>query len=65
MSDDTDSKSLTDAQIDAIAEKAASRALQQVYAEIGRSLVTKILWIAGVAALSFAAAKGWLVGPKP
>jgi hypothetical protein len=54
---------LTEADIDYIAEKAAERALEKVYGQIGKSMVTKILWFLGAVALGVAAAKGWLVGP--
>lgn len=42
---------LTEAQIDAIAEKAAAKALEKVYSEVGKSVVTKIMWIIGVGSL--------------
>lgn len=42
---------LTDEQMDAIAEKAAAKALEKVYAEVGKSIVHKLLWIVGVAAV--------------
>ena len=51
---------LTEADIERIAEEAAKRALEKVYSEVGRSIVTKALWIVGAAALGFAAARGWL-----
>ena len=51
--------SLTEEQLEAIAERAAERALEKVYASIGKSVVTKILWVAGAAALALAA---WLKG---
>lgn len=57
MSDNKDC--LTEADIERIAEKAAERALEKVYSQVGKSFVTKILWICGAAALGFAAAKGW------
>jgi hypothetical protein len=50
---------LTEEQIDAIAERAAERALAKVYEQIGRSVVTKILWVLGAAALALAA---WMKG---
>lgn len=43
---------LTDDQMDAIAEKAAEKALQKVYAEVGRSIVQKLFWGVGVAAVA-------------
>lgn len=54
-----DEKPLTESDIERIAEKAAGRALEKVYSEVGRSIVTRALWIVGAAALSFAVAKGW------
>lgn len=56
MSDD---HPLTPEQIDAIAEKAARRALQIVYAEVGASVIKKITWIIGVVAIGFML---WLAG---
>jgi hypothetical protein len=50
---------LSDEQIDAIKE----RILASVYEDIGRSLVKKIIWIAGAvlaALLAWAAAKGYI-----
>jgi hypothetical protein len=51
--------SLSEDQIDLIAERAAERALEKVYASIGKSVVTKMLWAVGVATLALAA---WLKG---
>ena len=42
---------LTEEDIDAIAEKAARKALDIVYAEVGRSVLKKIAWIAGAATI--------------
>lgn len=42
---------LTEEQIDAIAEKAAEKALAKVYEEVGRRVVKRILWIVGAVAL--------------
>ena len=50
---------LTDEQIDHIAEKAAERALEKVYATVGKSVVTRLLWVVGVVALGLVM---WLVG---
>jgi hypothetical protein len=52
-------KPLTESDIERIAERAADRALEKVYSQVGRSVVTRALWIAGLLALGFAAAKGW------
>ena len=54
-----DDHPLTDAQIDAIAEKAARRALQIVYAEIGQNMLRKLAWLTGVAVIGLAL---WLAG---
>lgn len=40
---------LTDAQIDAIAEKAAEKAFTKIYAEVGKSVLTKLAWLTGAA----------------
>ena len=40
-------KYLTEADIDRIAEQAAIRALEKVYAEVGKSVTKKLLWILG------------------
>ena len=44
---------LTDEQVEAIAKRAAEKALEKVYEEVGRSAVRFALWVigAGVAAL--------------
>jgi|TARA_R110002072_G_scaffold69056_1_gene167599 hypothetical protein len=43
---------LTEADIDRIAEKAADRALEKVYAEVGKSVSKKLMWIMGVVSIS-------------
>jgi len=51
---------LTDEQVEAIKEAI----LASVYEDIGRSLVKKVIWVAGVvftALLGWAAAKGYLI----
>ena len=50
---------LTDAQIAIIAEKAAEVALAKVYTNIGKSVVSKFLWLVGAAVLAVAA---WMNG---
>lgn len=50
---------LTEEQIELIAERAATKALERVYAQIGRSVITKILWVFGAGALALAA---WFKG---
>lgn len=42
---------LTEEQINQIANKAAERALENVYAQVGKSVVTKFLWIVGLVAV--------------
>lgn len=42
-----DSHPLSDEQIDAIAENAARRALDIVYAEVGKNVLKKVVWITG------------------
>lgn len=48
---------LSEDQIDAIAERAAEKALEKVYTQIGKSIVQKALWIIGAGCLSLFA---WL-----
>ena len=48
---------LTDEQLEAIAERAAEKALAKVYEEVGRSTVRLALWILGAGVL---AALAWL-----
>lgn len=43
--------SLTDAEMDAIAERAARRALNIVYAEVGQNIVKRLFWIVGIVAI--------------
>ena len=50
---------LTDDQIDIIAERAAQRALQIVYAEVGKGIMKKLAWLIGVVVVGAAA---WLGG---
>jgi hypothetical protein len=40
---------LTDAQINEIAEKAAERAFQKIYQNVGKSVFTKLTWMVGAA----------------
>jgi len=44
---------LTDAQIDEIAEKAAERAFQKIYQNVGKSVLTKLTWMLGAAVVGF------------
>lgn len=41
-----------DARAEQIAEAAAKKALELVYAELGKGIVTKLLWIVGIVAYS-------------
>ena len=50
---------LTHEQIEEIAQRAAEVALERVYTQIGKSVVSKFLWLIGAAALAVAA---WLNG---
>lgn len=49
------SVNLSDEQIESIAERAAEKAIERVYMEIGKSVVRKTLWLIGVVAVG-----GWL-----
>ena len=40
---------LDDAQVHLIAERAAQKALQHVYEEVGRTVLRKVAWVIGVA----------------
>jgi hypothetical protein len=48
---------LTDDELDELAEKAAKKALNLVYQEVGRGVVRKVAWALGVSILGFL---GWL-----
>jgi len=50
---------LTDAQIEAIAQRAAQVALERVYIEVGRNVLKKLAWLTGVAIIGLAL---WLAG---
>ena len=52
---------LTDAEIDSIAERAAKKALQSVYAEVGQSVLRKLAWLTGAVVLGLFV---WLAGEK-
>jgi len=43
---------LTAEEVDFIAKKAAKQALVQVYAEVGQSVLKRLLWLLGVALLA-------------
>jgi hypothetical protein len=50
---------LTPEHLDKIAEAAADKALEKVYARVGKQVMTKLAWILGVVVLS---AMVWLSG---
>ena len=50
---------ISEGEMEAIAERAADRALAKVYESIGRSIVKKALWIIGAGVLALLA---WLGG---
>jgi hypothetical protein len=43
------SDKLTEAEIEHIAERAADKAIEKVYSQIGKSVAQKIIWMIGVA----------------
>ena len=45
---------LTNAQIDKVARRAVDMAFQQMYEEVGKNVVRKVLWIIGVVAIGLA-----------
>jgi hypothetical protein len=42
---------LTEAQIDAIVDKAVEKTFQRLYQEVGKSVLTKMAWLAGAAVI--------------
>lgn len=50
---------LTEAQIEAIAERAAEVALNKVYTEVGKSVLKRLAWLTGAAVIGLAM---WLAG---
>ena len=42
---------LTEEQINLIADRAAEKALEKVYATVGKSVLTRLLWVFGVVAI--------------
>ena len=50
---------LTEDQMDAIAERAAEKAIQKVYEVVGKSIVHKFFWFVGAATLAILA---WMAG---
>jgi tetrahydromethanopterin S-methyltransferase subunit G len=42
---------LTEAQIDAIVDKAVEKTFNRVYQEVGKSILTKLAWLTGAAVI--------------
>jgi tetrahydromethanopterin S-methyltransferase subunit G len=42
---------LTEAQIDAIVDKAVEKTFNRVYQEVGKSILTKMAWLTGAAVI--------------
>ena len=53
---------LTDEMMDKIAEKAAKRVLDNVYLQVGKSLLHKFMWALGVLGVAIAM---WVSGKTP
>jgi len=53
---------ITEEMMDAIAERAAKRVMDNVYREVGRSLLTKVTWAVGVLGVAIAM---WVSGKTP
>jgi tetrahydromethanopterin S-methyltransferase subunit G len=47
----SDEVKLTEAQIDAIVDKAVEKTFQRLYQEVGKSVLTKIAWLTGAAVI--------------
>ena len=50
---------LTDAQIEAIVDRAVEKTFNRVYQEVGKSILTKLAWLTGAAVVGLAM---WLGG---
>lgn len=48
-----------EARMEALAELAAKKALEHVYADIGKGLLTKLVWLAGIVTVSLVS---WIAG---
>tara|TARA_R100001377_G_scaffold30085_1_gene16442 strand:- start:380 stop:592 length:213 start_codon:yes stop_codon:yes gene_type:complete len=62
-----DKQCLTEADIDRIAGKAADRALEKVYTEVGKNVTKKLAWLVGISILAFAiwlASEGGMTVPR-
>jgi tetrahydromethanopterin S-methyltransferase subunit G len=46
-----DEVKLTEAQIDAIVDKAVEKTFQRLYQEVGKSVLTKMAWLTGAAVI--------------
>ena len=46
------STALSEEQIDAIAERAAAKALSKVYAQVGEGMLKKLAWVLGAAVVA-------------
>jgi tetrahydromethanopterin S-methyltransferase subunit G len=46
-----DEVKLTEAQIDAIVNKAVEKTFQRLYQEVGKSVLTKMAWLTGAAVI--------------
>ena len=47
----SDEVKLTESQIDAIVDKAVEKTFQRLYQEVGKSVLTKMAWLAGAAVI--------------
>lgn len=54
--------SISEQDIENIAERAATKALEKVYSEIGKSVVQKVLYLVGAVCIAVAA---WVSSGKP
>ena len=43
---------LTDAQVEIIAERAAEKAFEKVYMEVGKSVLNRLAWVLGITVIS-------------
>jgi tetrahydromethanopterin S-methyltransferase subunit G len=50
---------LTEAQIDAIVDRAVEKTFNRVYQQVGKSVLTKLAWLTGAAVIGLAM---WLSG---
>jgi hypothetical protein len=50
---------ITDAQLDHIVERAVDKVFERIYAEVGRSVLKKLAWAAGLIVTALAI---WIVG---